>query len=379
MIMEKNILDTIIKIVNDNYLFVGTEKSRWENLCMKYYAEIIADEKQHSIIDLFREMGDYHTKYIPRNGLPIVLAPLIWNKHQLYWVEQGEENTSFYVVDTLNGTKIVDLLSCYGKKYGGTAYIAEKFILEDVMSGRMCDEQGMTFQLRLKDNSCICKNIKSRGKYVKPKINESENRNLNLLIYRLIDKSILYIKLPNFYIKSDYSAIMKSITKEIEVMVFDLRDNPGGFVSNAKKSLGHFLEQSVTIEEYQATDGKEFYRYTIQPVQNGKGIHDKRIYVLMNENTMSSAEYIFILGLKQAYQCELIGQTTMGLSGQCKLFEIGEFGILSVTTKKYIKRNGDSLRPLVPDCIVDMKLEDLIAGKDTQLQYILTKEGKGFA
>lgn len=147
-------------------------------------------------------------------------------------------------------------------------------------------------------------------------------------------------------------------------------------MSTAKNRLGLFLDKDICLDSYYVTDGESIFNHHLESGQSNISLKGKKVYAIIDENTMSSAEYIFALGLKKAYDCILIGQPTMGLSGQCKIYNIDNLGELRVTTKKYINCNGTYVSNIKPDYTVVSDIGSICNGIDTQLNYIIDKETK---
>lgn len=103
------------------------------------------------------------------------------------------------------------------------------------------------------------------------------------------------------------AAISESLDQGAKAMVFDLRDNGGGLVEEARKVASQFLpEGTVVFRERYADDTTEEY------VTDGGGLAlDIPLVVLVNRNTASAAE-IVTAALSEAGRAEVVGQTTFG-------------------------------------------------------------------
>lgn len=102
-------------------------------------------------------------------------------------------------------------------------------------------------------------------------------------------------------------------------------------------------------------------------------IKDKNIYLYVNENTMSSAEFIFARALKVSESCVIIGRETFGFSGQAKQIVLAPDLVLTVTVKRYIDRmtSKEIKQGIKPDYYVT---SDFVEEDHFKKYYEKTKE-----
>lgn len=98
---------------------------------------------------------------------------------------------------------------------------------------------------------------------------------------------------------------------------------------------------------------------------------------IANENTASSAEFIFIEGLLKSFgeNVKIIGRTTQGISGQAAVLKVNEDVVLNMTVKRYYHKKGSELNlGYRPDYDVEMisdgKLEDKFIKKFKEIKNV---------
>lgn len=368
------LFDKVVEIIHKNYLFLCTEHEKWNNLC-DYYASIVTDKNcEDNLVFMLREMDDPHLKYSPNFNRGLIIVPLLWNGDELFWLTKVNSSTEAYKIKNINGICPKKMLEEYRNKYGSNLNILKNYILEDITFGRLLKHgvvyfntnNGFTFQ-----SKPLNYNLQN-GQY---KYNSSAKKPPTQFVQKLLRDRVLYIKVRNFYEDTDYSTIKIPLqSKSISTIIFDLRNNPGGYVGNAKKVVSDLIYNDVIISQYEVIDKRNRVYYHINPTKNGVNLNHYKIYILINANTMSSAEYIFTLAMQKAYNCILVGEGTMGMSGECQDYKLHSYGNLKVTTKKYVC--GDEIvKGIVPQVLVRQNIDALINHKDEQLEYILSMEG----
>jgi len=166
------------------------------------------------------------------------------------------------------------------------------------------------------------------------------------------------------------SKSIAAIDYHAEALVIDLRNNPGGIVENATACISHFLRMPLMVKEYCLMTKNEVKSLRVEGRKEG-GHANKRMYVLINEHTMSSAEYVFALIAKCYLGATLVGCQSAGISGQAQMFTINKAIPLKITATKYIGSDMRELRVgVMPDIVVLRDIEALRMNEDKQLAYL---------
>ena len=242
--MEKNILDTIIGLVGEKYLFRELEENKWKQLCNNYYSMIRNDDGDYYISELFRKMNDPHLKYSSNVNLNLTHAPILWNQNHLYWIKEKKQKKIPYEIKSINGENINSILEDYSTRYNFNINITKSLVLEDIMLGRI-RKQGCVYFNIVNNTGIFEEKIPiEKVKYVK-NVPMQNGAVIYKTKFDIFKEKILYIKINNFYTKQDFKYLFSLINKNISTLIFDLRDNLGGYISIAKQNLALFLNEQV--------------------------------------------------------------------------------------------------------------------------------------
>ena len=185
----------------------------------------------------------------------------------------------------------------------------------------------------------------------------------------LIDKNIGYLRLSSFNENSS-SQLRKKINeikkkKSIKGYIFDLRNNPGGLLSQAIKISDFFLEDGeiVSTKGRKKIDNKKLF------AKKGDLINGKPIIVLINYGSASASE-IVAGALKEHKRAILIGENSYGKGSIQSIVPLKNKGALRLTISKYYLPSGKSISNVgvVPDITVEESGENFIINTDTDNQ-----------
>jgi carboxyl-terminal processing protease len=134
-------------------------------------------------------------------------------------------------------------------------------------------------------------------------------------------------------------------------LLFDLRGNPGGFVSQAVAVASQFLADGV-VYVTRDRDGRE----TPSLVEEGGAWTDLPMAVLVDGSTASSAE-IVSSAIQDAGRGTVIGERTFGTGTVLGRFDLEDGSSLRVGTVLWLTRDGRPLwmEGLVPDVAVALE------------------------
>ena len=129
--------------------------------------------------------------------------------------------------------------------------------------------------------------------------------------------------------------------------VLDIRDVPGGYLSQAVEIANLFVRNGIIVQ-IQTNSGISTRQ------ASGEVITDKPLVVLVNENTSAAAE-VLASALQDNQRATLVGQTTMGKGSVQVLRELSFGGALRYTAAYYLSPQGRAIDGLgvAPDIIVD--------------------------
>lgn len=188
------------------------------------------------------------------------------------------------------------------------------------------------------------------------------------------------VSIQNFY--SGTADLVKQGVEELQAqgaraLVFDLRNNPGGYVTELTEILDFLLPEG-TIFISRTNDGEETV-YT-----SDAACVDLPMAVLVNAESYSAAEF-FAAELREAAGAVVAGEQTSGKGYSQMLFTLADGSAISLSTARYYTGSGISLigTGVTPEPLVALSQEEaqrLLAGtlppeEDPQLQSALAALG----
>ena len=151
---------------------------------------------------------------------------------------------------------------------------------------------------------------------------------------RMLDGNIGYIKIDNFEAGSSegaISAIEKLVAEGATAFIFDVRNNPGGLLSELVSLLDYLLPDGdlfVSVDK----QGNETVKTSDKICLSGK------MAVLVNANTYSAAEF-FAAALQEYDWATIVGEHTTGKARSQITLELSNGGAVHISTHKYLTPN----------------------------------------
>lgn len=182
----------------------------------------------------------------------------------------------------------------------------------------------------------------------------------NPISSRMIENNIGYIKIANFEAGSSegtIGAIEKLTAEGAKSFILDVRDNPGGLVSELVSLLDYLLPDGdlfVSVDKA----GNE----TVQT--SDKVCLSSKMVVLVNANSYSAAEF-FAAALQEYDWATIVGEHTTGKARSQITIELSNGGAVHISTNKYLTPNRVDLAEaggIKPD------IEAVNTEKDTNVQ-----------
>ncbi|GAB4534554.1 MAG: S41 family peptidase [Thermodesulfovibrionia bacterium] len=175
---------------------------------------------------------------------------------------------------------------------------------------------------------------------------------------KVIDDGIGYIKLLQFQQKtgSDIEDALTTIKKSnINSLILDLRNNPGGLLNSSVDVASYFLPQGRLVVSIKGRKEEKTDFYT-----TGSAIYpDQPMVVLVNEGSASASE-IVAGALQDWNRAVIIGTKTFGKGSVQTVIPLSDGSAIRVTTALYYTPKGRSIQAtgIVPDIIVELKAKD---------------------
>ena len=190
----------------------------------------------------------------------------------------------------------------------------------------------------------------------------------------IIDENIGYIRLTSFNDNSS-DQIEKQIkklkkNKNIKSFILDLRNNPGGLLTQAIKISDFFLENGEIV----STKSRKKFENRKWFAKKGDIIDGKTLLVLINYGSASASE-IVAGALKDHKRAVIIGENSYGKGSVQSIIPLKNRGAIRLTVAKYYLPSGKSISEVGvrPDIEVNEEGDDFRIKTDTdnQLNYAI--------
>ena len=185
----------------------------------------------------------------------------------------------------------------------------------------------------------------------------------------LIDKNIGYFRLSSF--NENSSNQLKKKIKEIKKKgsikgyIFDLRNNPGGLLSQAIKISDFFLNNGEIV----STKGRKNSENRKWFAKKGDLTNGKPIIILTNYGSASASE-IVAGALKDHKRAIIIGENSYGKGSVQSIIPLKNKGAIRLTISKYYLPSGKSISDIgiIPDIIIEESDDNFIINTVTDNQ-----------
>ena len=187
-------------------------------------------------------------------------------------------------------------------------------------------------------------------------------------------KNIGYIRLKSFNENSD-NQFLKSIKKfeknsNIKGYVIDLRNNPGGLLTQAINITDFFLDDGEIV----STKGRKISETRKFFARRGDEVNGKPVIVMINNGSASASE-IFAGALKDHKRAIILGENSYGKGSVQSIIPLKNGGGMRLTISKYYLPSGKSISEVgvSPDIVVEETGDDfkIRSEKDNQLNYAI--------
>lgn len=187
----------------------------------------------------------------------------------------------------------------------------------------------------------------------------------------ILDGNVAYVQLFIFgtNTRQDLRNLLKELlAQEPEGMIFDMRDNGGGYRDTAIEVASEFIADGIIMYQ-QYGDGT---RTTLEALSRGLAT-EIPLVVLINEGSASASE--IVAGAIQDHgRGLLVGVTSFGKGSVQNIIPLDDDqGAVRVTTARWLTPNERQIHDigLEPDVEVQITEEDFQAGRDPQLDKAL--------
>lgn len=174
--------------------------------------------------------------------------------------------------------------------------------------------------------------------------------------WTMLDNNVADIRLSQFTSGSgdDVQAALKEAQEAgAESVILDLRNNPGGYISEAIKVGSTFVPQDSTVFVSQFRDGsREDHKASEEDIHIG----DLPLVVLINEGSASSSEIVSGAIKSNNPNATVLGETTFGTGTVLSNYDLGDGSAMLLGTELWLTPEGKLIKNqgIRPDVMVGL-------------------------
>ena len=197
-----------------------------------------------------------------------------------------------------------------------------------------------------------------------------------------LEGKVGYIRISSFSEQTE-AGLEEAIAKlkadakgQLQGIVLDLRNNPGGLLSQAVAVSDDFLDKGEIVST-RSRKPEDAQRYNARPGDLADGLP---IVVLINSGSASASE-IVAGALQDQGRAILLGTKSFGKGSVQTIIPLGSHGAMRLTTARYYTPSGRSIQAvgIEPDIVVEQaKIENIETGqlrREADLPGALHQEG----
>lgn len=171
------------------------------------------------------------------------------------------------------------------------------------------------------------------------KLSTVELPSVSSKIFEENSKKVGYINVSVFS-ATTYSQFNKKLTKleddNIDSLIIDVRDNPGGHLDQVTKILSLFMDKKKVLYQIKS-NGKSTKVYSLNNVKRSYNI-----IVLINGNSASASE-ILAGAMKESYNAKIVGTTSYGKGTVQKEYSLDNGSSIKYTIEEWLTPKGNSI------------------------------------
>ena len=180
---------------------------------------------------------------------------------------------------------------------------------------------------------------------------------------------IAIIKVSRFGEKTDSEwdmAVGEVEVRDVDGVIVDMRNNPGGLLSSAIHLGGEFVSGSIVKQR--DANGRE-----VESSAEKQGRFLKMPLVVIVNGGAASAAEIFAGAIQDKGRGKIIGEQTFGKGTVQDVVDLPGGSSLHVTIAQWLTPNGNSIQDagITPDIVIDLTTDDREAKRDPQLDRAL--------
>ena len=331
-------MEAMKELIDENFLFDYDEKQLYDG----------------SLKGMFENLKDPYTAYYTKDEFDKLMESVNGKYAGIGVAVQASDEgyiKAISVFDESPAKKAGIEVGDYITKVDGESYSADQ--LEEAVSkirGNIGEKVKITV---------LRKNDKDKAEEKEIEVERADVK-VDTVDSKVVEKdgnSVGYIKIKEFedVTKEEFSKELKSLKDQnVDGIVMDLRNNPGGSLDVCLAIADTFLDEGVIVSTVDKK-GKEI-------VENSDKEMDKTpMTVLINENSASASE-ILAGAFKDRGRAKIIGKTSFGKGIVQKLFPLEDGSGVKITISEYFTPNKTKIHKIgvKPDIEVENNNDNIL-------------------
>ena len=330
------------------FVSASTDYNKLEDLENLILTSFAGDADKTKIEDaaadaMVNAMGDRWSYYIPASELPSFL--------------ENSENADVGIGVTVQATEDHSGLMVIAVQPGGPAeeagvQVGDVIIQVDGESAQDRTVTEISAMIKGEEGTVVSVTVLRSGEGITMSMTR-KRMETTVASSKLLNEHVGLVTIQNFDERcadETIAAIKALLNQGADMLLFDVRNNPGGYVDELTKVLDYLLPEGDLIRTV-GTDGSD------ETVTSDASCVKVPMAVLINENTYSAAE-LFAADLSEYGAAKLFGQQTSGKGFYQYVFQFADGSAAGISVGRYYTGHGASLEGigLTPDETV--KLDD---------------------
>lgn len=330
------------------FVSASTDYNKLEDLENLILTSFAGDADKTKIEDaaadaMVNAMGDRWSYYIPASELPSFLE----NSENAYvgigvTVQATDDNSGLMVIAVQPG----------GPAEEAGVQVGDVIIQVDGESAQDRTVTEISAMIKGEEGTVVSVTVLRSGEGITMSMTR-KRMETTVASSKLLNEHVGLVTIQNFDERcadETIAAIKALLNQGADMLLFDVRNNPGGYVDELTKVLDYLLPEGDLIRTV-GTDGSD------ETVTSDASCVKVPMAVLINENTYSAAE-LFAADLSEYGVAKLFGQQTSGKGFYQYVFQFADGSAAGISVGRYYTGHGASLEGigLTPDETV--KLDD---------------------
>lgn len=330
------------------FVSASTDYNKLEDLENLILTSFAGDADKTKIEDaaadaMVNAMGDRWSYYIPASELPSFL--------------ENSENAYVGIGVTVQATEDHSGLMVIAVQPGGPAeeagvQVGDVIIQVDGESAQDRTVTEISAMIKGEEGTVVSITVLRSGEGITMTV-ARKRMETTVASSKLLNEHVGLVTIQNFDERcadETIAAIKALLNQGADMLLFDVRNNPGGYVDELTKVLDYLLPEGNLIRTV-GTDGSD------ETVTSDADCVKVPMAVLVNENSYSAAE-LFAVDLSEYGVARIFGQKTSGKGFFQQVFQFSDGSAAGISVGRYYTSQGNNLEGtgLTPD--EEIKLDD---------------------